>query len=109
MGRINVTFPIFADSDVQPPEPPDVTAAEYGATKPLEHMQMCIAPWYPGGTTCRCEHGVGSARLGCDSRPSLGSCVAASGHSEPSRYGELVAPGESGVATSCKLTWLVLG
>ena len=106
MGRINVTFPIFADSNVQPP---DVTAAEYGATKPLEHMQMCIAPWYPGGTTCRCEHGVGSARLGCDSRPPLGSGVAAYGHSEPSRYGELVPPGESGVATSCKLTWLVLG
>ena len=106
MGRINVTFPIFADSNVQPP---DVAAAAHGVAQPLEHMQMCIAPWYPGGTTCRCDHGVGSARLGFDSRPTLGSCVAAYGHSELSRNGELDAPGESRMTTSCKLTWLVLG
>ena len=100
MGRINVTFPIFADSNVQPS---DVAAEEYGA-------------WFVSICKCACRHGGMPKRdrwrldqVRMRLKTPLASSVAAHGHIEPSHYGELVAPGESRVATSCKLTWLVLG
>ena len=73
MGRINVTFPIFADSNVQPP---DVAAVRicmhHNTTTPQCH---CLAQQKSGG---------GKNKLGCDSTHFLDNGVAAHGNSESS-------------------------
>ena len=81
MGRINVTFPIFADSNVQPP---DVAASAYGKAEPLEHMQMCMPHDTPVALPDTTKSSGGKDKLGCDATHFLDNGVAAHDNSEPS-------------------------
>ena len=100
-GRINVTSPISAGSNVQPP---DVATARCGEATPFQHKHLRM----PSMTTLRHCMPKALAVVSVSSHL-LDSGVPAHGHRESSRCDELEVPGISRTATSCKLTWLVLG